>query len=314
MRTTKVTDSEQQKMTREDFTAPPRGYFVLTMPSSSESRADISQIARILLDCWRPLLAAAIVCGVIGAVVSLQMRNVYRSKVLVVPVTQMSGVGGFRNQLGGLAALAGIDLGGSGERKDEYIATLTSDGFAREFIVAEGLLPTLTAERQGIFGNLLRGGHAPTLADAVDVFTSDVTDISVDRKTGLVTLSVDWFEPALAAQWANRMIDRVNQKLREEAVRDSARSIEYLNRELQKTDVVELRKAIFEVIENQVNNAMLANVQSEYAFKVIDQAVPSDKKHKVAPRRSVITIACALGGILLASGFVLWRRRADWLV
>lgn len=285
-------------------------------PRMDEGIADLSRAAMIVLGNWKLMMAAAILGGVIGAAISLKMRNIYRSTVLVAPVSQpgTGGVGALSSQFGGLAALAGIDLSASGGRKQEYIATLKSDGFAREFIVAEGILPILSEERRTLLDRLWKGAEPLTLAEAADRFTSDVLAVSEDRKTGLLTVSVEWYKPELAAHWANLLIETANEKLRTETIRSTTQSIEYLNKELDKTNVVELRQAIYRVIESQVNSAMLANVQRQYAFKVLDPAVPSDPRDKVAPRRSLISIAGAMGAVLLAIAIVLWRRRKDWIV
>ena len=85
---------------------------------------------------------------------------------LAAPVTQnSSGIGGaLRSQFGGLAALAGVDLGSGGGRKDESIATLSSLGFARDFIVAENLLPVLFADKWDAAANRWRDpSQVPTL-------------------------------------------------------------------------------------------------------------------------------------------------------
>jgi hypothetical protein len=118
------------------------------------------------------------------------------------------------------------------------------------------------------------GAKQPTLDEAVRKFTKTVRFSREDHTTGLVTVAVEWYSPDLAARWANGLVSMVNERLRTEATRNADHSIEYLNKELAKTNVVEIRQAIYKVIEEQVNNAMLANVQREYAFRVIDPAVP----------------------------------------
>jgi hypothetical protein len=110
------------------------------------------------------------------------------------------------------------------------------------------------------------------------------------------------------------MVEMVNERLRTAAIDESRRRVEFLEGELAKTSVVELRQVIFNLIEGQVNAAMLADVQREYAFRVIDPAVPADPDRKVRPKRAVM----ALGGALVA-GFLLalrllWRRRRELFV
>jgi hypothetical protein len=105
-----------------------------------------------------------------------------------------------------------------------------------------------------------------------------------------------------------------NERLRTQALDNARLSIEFLNRELEKQDLVQSRDAIYRLIESQINKAMIANVQREFAFKVIDAAVASDRKRKVAPRRSLITAAVSVLTTMLVAGVLLYRRRREWLV
>lgn len=299
-----------------DLAGPPQGYFVIVPPRDDESTVDLGRIARVLREAWMTLALAVLTGCVIAALISLQMRNVYRSEALIAPVTQgaAGNAAALRNQFGGLAALAGIDLGGGGGRKEEFLATLSSAGFARDYILAENLMPVLFSEKwDADAGKWREGREPPTIEDGVKLMMTDVRTVSEDRRTGLVRVRVDWYEPETAARWANGLVALANARLRDQAIRSSALSIEYLNKELEKTSVVGLQQAIYRLIESQVNNSMFATVQPEYAFKVIDPAVPSDPRRKVAPHRTLIALGGGLLGGVLALGWVLWRQRAAWL-
>ena len=150
------------------------------------------------------------------------------------------------------------------------------------------------------------GKKVPTIADGVRLFNDEVRSVTDDRKTNLVIVAVEWYSPELAARWTNQLIDMTNERLRSIAMGNAERSIQYLNDELAKTNVVELRQAIFGLIESQINNAMLANVQHEYAFHFIDRAVVPDRK--VAPKRSLISLVGAFAGFSLGLLIVFFRR------
>jgi len=255
-------------------------------------------------------LRATTVAGcLIALTIALLLSPIYRAQALVAPVTQngMPSAGGALRQLSGLAALADIDLAGGGGRKQESLATLKSKGFARDFIQANNLMPILYARRWDAHALRWRPGEPPpTLGDAVRHFTEDVVDISDDHATGFVTVTVDWYSPKLAAQWANGMIESVNERLRAEANSNADRSLDFLNKELSKTNVVEVRQAIYHLIEQQIDNAMMANVQHEYAYHFLDHAVAPEKRF--SPKRSVITAVGAAFG-LFAGALVVYLRR-----
>jgi uncharacterized protein involved in exopolysaccharide biosynthesis len=113
----------------------------------------------------------------------------------------------------------------------------------------------------------------------------------------LVTLAIEWKDPEVAAKWAAELVNRVNKRIREQDIEESQRKLAYLNEELNKSSLVELRLAISRVIEEQINAMMLAQSQIEYAFEVIDPAVVP--KQRVRPKRTLIVIvAVVLGGLL----------------
>lgn len=289
---------------------PPSGYFVvLPSPAKGDGSADLGSIWSVVKASWKLLLTTTLIAAVIAAVASFQMRKTYRAHAMIAPVTQMVGgaAGALRNQFGGLAALAGIDIGAGGHT-EEYFATLASPGFARDFIVAENLMPVLFEEDWDPATKDWKPDvdPKPTLEKGVREFTRGVRSITEDRKTGLVTVSVEWYSPELAATWANKMIDMVNERLRNEALRSSEQSIKYLDNELTKTNVVEVRQAIYKLIEGQVNNAMIANVQHEYAFRFIDRAVAPDLKS--SPKRALITAVGAGIGLFIGLVVVFIRR------
>jgi uncharacterized protein involved in exopolysaccharide biosynthesis len=295
---------------RKPGSGPPLGYFLVVPPGEQEGAMSFAELSATLAKSWKTLAVASFVSALIMAGISLPMRNVYRGQVIVAPVTEdstMSGESGGLHQLGGLAALAGINIGAGADRREEEIATLSSMGFAREFISGEDLMPVLFPDNWNPRTKQWKPGKVPpTLEDAALKFTQSVSRIATDQKTGLVVVTVEWTSPELAARWANEMVDRVNDRLRAEAIRNADLSIEYLNKELKKTSVVQIQQAIYQLIESQINKAMMANVQREYAFRVIDPAYPS--KHKVRPKRAIMVLVGAAVGLFFGAIFVFARR------
>jgi uncharacterized protein involved in exopolysaccharide biosynthesis len=300
-----MTDEQNDFLRVDRFEGPPKGYFVVVPGNSGAQIFDLAKFGHTLLGSWKILLGAAVVAAVTAAVISLQMRNVYRSVTLIAPVIQEPGGGNsLGNRLGGLAALAGIDVGDAGARKVQSFATLTSATLARKFIADQNMLPILYEDRWDAKANhWLR--NPPAMDAAVKRLATSVVVVTENRTTSIVTVAAEWYSPELAARWANRMVELVNDQLRAEATISANRSIEYLNKELTKTSVEEIRQGIYRLIEEQENKAMLATVEREYAYHVIDPAVPPDLKF--APKRAVITLLAGMGGFFLAVVFVFVR-------
>ena len=62
---------------------------------------------------------------------------------------------------------------------------------------------------------------------------------------------------------------------------------------------METRSAINRLIETQINRRMMANVTEQFAFRVVDRAVPADLSDRVRPRRTVmVLVGGSLGGLI----------------
>ena len=98
--------------------------------------------------------------------------------------------------------------------------------------------------------------------------------------------------------------------MRASAAADAAKNIEYLEDELKKTNVMEVRQAVYSVMESQMHEIMLANVQEEYAFKVIDPAVVPDPDDYVRPKRlSIIILGLLIGFLAVAIPYISIHQR-----
>jgi uncharacterized protein involved in exopolysaccharide biosynthesis len=304
-----VTEPESGNNVREIMKGPPSGYFIVVPDPQNDAADDLATFPTELFSAWRLLLATALSGGLIAFGIGTLMPPKFRAQAMIAPVTQQeasSGAGNALRQLGGIASLAGVEFNMAGGRREEYFATLNSKGLARDFIQAQNLLPILFADRWDPEAKQWRPGKKPpTLGEAVRRFTGAVS-IDEDRRSSLVTVTVDWYSPQLAAQWANGLVEMVNDRLRADAIRSAQSSLEYLDKELAKTNVVEIRQAIYRVTEEQVSNAMLANVQREYAFRFVDRAVPPDRKN--SPKRAVMGAVGAAVGLFLGIMVVYVRR------
>ena len=101
-----------------------------------------------------------------------------------------------------------------------------------------------------------------------------------------------------------------NETLRSRALSDSSRNIQYLKEQIAKTDVVELQRVMYGLIEIEMKTLMLANARTEYAFTVVDPGVTPERR--VWPRRTLMVLSGGVLGVflgfLLALAHSIWRR------
>lgn len=291
----------------------PPGYFMPYGPGTvDEDEIDLFELWMILWKKRSFIILLSLLCAVAAVAISLQMPNYFKADLLLTPAGEekVSGGGSLLGGLGGLASLAGVSVGGGGNVQ-ENLAVLTSRKFLWRFIEDQKLLPILFYEDwDSESGRWLIDDpeKIPSLWDAYRLF-KNILSVSEDKKSGLITVSTEWVDPKLAAEWANELVVRLNDYLREEAIKSSQVKLQYLNDALQSIEMADMRQTLFELITKEQSTAMLANTQREFAFRVIDMALEPDKKSK--PKRSLIVVLATILGGMFAVFIVFIRHAMD---
>ncbi|MCH9005215.1 MAG: hypothetical protein IH838_07975 [Proteobacteria bacterium] len=284
-------------------------YFVPVVLDSLSSPVSLSNFIAVLSDRSRIALSIFLSIVISSVLFAFLSTPLFRAETVLAPAVGSetnSTLSRLMGQFGGLASLSGMQLSG-GSKKNEALATLQSKSFIFEFINEEKLLPLLFPRLWNAHENEWKTsdvGDIPTLGDGYKYFLRNVLTIKDDQRTGLITLAVEWRDPIVSAIWANLLVSRVNSKIRQQVIDESEKSIEFLNRELSHTSVVEVRQSISNLIEAQVASIMYANVSEDYAFKVIDIAIASDIDDFSKPDRFVIILLGLILAIVSVAIFV----------
>ena len=270
-----------------------------------DDEIDLLELWDILIEKWLWIVLGTSLSAAIAVAVALLMTPIYRSEVVLVSADDAGGKGGvsaLAAQFGGLADLAGVNMGAGGSRS-EAVALLKSNVLKAEFINENKLMPILFDDDwDAATGkwNVKDPKKIPTINRGVELLTKEVVSINEDKKTGVITLAVDWKDRTLAAAWANELVRRGNQTLRTRAIEEAQRTIDFLHQELKKTSVVEIQQAIFRLLEANYKTVSIANARDQYAFKVIDPAVPADENRRAKPKRKLIVLLGTLAGGFLS--------------
>lgn len=207
---------------------------------------------------------------------------------------------GLGRDIAALGSLAGINLPSSDRANPVFRATLQSRKFASQFISAQNLVPVLLDSPEVSSAGREGAGEQrepEAFRDALDIFMEEVFFVRDDPDTGAVRIAVEWTNPVLAAEWANTLAVSFNETIRKSDIADAQRRLTFLNSEVDKTSIVPVKQALFNLVEREVQKIMLANVTDEYAFKIIDPALVPSQEDYVWPQRLPIAI---LAGVLAA--------------
>lgn len=288
----------------------PEGYFLLMQPDQQAAvRVDFSAMRQSLKRGWPIILCTTVAFVVLAVIHAFFLATLmYKSTALLAIRSQQNGGAGANQQLAGIASLAGIQLGGGGSKRDEYMAILSSRTVVRKLIEKDHLLPVLFAKKYDSENKAWKG-TPPTMGTALDYFTKAVREITEDKKTGLVSLTVTWRDPAIAAQWATQMVMIANQTVRDTTIKQAAQNIQYLNKEMQGATFETVRESIVHLTEANMNQAMLAQVQNDYAYAIIDAPEVSEKNKFVKPQRAIEISVAILLGLMISASYILLRNR-----
>lgn len=281
---------------------------------------NIIRFYRHLKQDWHILVCIALVITLIMAVVAFNSPDRYRSEVLVAPSAQSnsSGLSGLASQLGGVASLAGVNLGGGGSDKTiEALETLKSKDFLIDFIEKYQLKIFLMGvdgwdivKDEAIYSDEYDANtnqwkrdvkfpkkNEPSLYEVSDYFLKHNLSINTVAETGYTVIEVEHFSPKVAKEIAVNLVLEVNMKIREKDIAVSQNTLKFLNDALAKTNINELKQQIFTLMEQQLQTQMLAEVKEDYVFKVID--MPYEAEERFAPNRILMCILGLLLGSLL---------------
>ncbi|MDC1208354.1 Wzz/FepE/Etk N-terminal domain-containing protein [Litorivicinus sp.] len=291
-------------------------------------------IATIWSGKWVIVTFSVIAAG-LSAYVALQMPNSYRVEIKIAPVAngEVGQMGGSLTQYRGLASLAGISLPSSGRGEtDLLLEILKSREFISRFIEDEALGPRLLAlgryDRTNnkeymdprIFDPIakqwLREVNPPQLAEPSEeeLYNKflDSLIIMKEKASPLIVVSFEHQSPLLGFDILRRIIKRLDDYARKKDKTKSEQSIKYLENKLSETRLVEVERALYQMIESQTKTLMLAEVNADYVFQVIDP--PQVPERQVSPKRAHIVILSTLVGgmigvliVLISSAVRRWR-------
>jgi uncharacterized protein involved in exopolysaccharide biosynthesis len=249
-------------------------------------------------------LAALIGLG-LGTAYFIYAPPWFRAEVLLKPSEQKNSGSSSSDAAGALASLTGINLN-SGNMTAEPMAILTSREFLGKFITDHNLMPVLFKKRWDAQTNSWKKSRIfppPDLRDAEGYFKTQMVEVQENKKTGLVTLTLDWKDPNAAADWANELVQRVNDRMRQRAIKESEYNVHFLEQELAAANIVPLQQSIGRVLEDELQKLMLAKGNLEYSFRVVDPAQPP--RHPIGlPRPMYILLGLVIGLALYVTAVV----------
>lgn len=285
-----------------------------------DDEIDLRELFMVLWAGKIKIIAIIALFAIASVIYALSVPNQYKATALLAPAQSSGGgLSGALGQLGGLASLAGVSIGG-GESSEAQIAQeiMKSWNFIESFIADNDLaVEVFAAEGWSKGSNTLKIDddvydveknewliedddtgelRPPSSWELFEKFSEQLA-VSEDKKSGLVSVSIEYYSPQIAKQWLDMYVSAVNAHMQQRQVAKVTNNINYLQAQIEKTSIAEMREVFYTIIEEQTKNKMVAEASPEYAFVAVSPSMVPEEKSQ--PKRALICIlGTLLGGML----------------
>ena len=283
---------------------------------SESSDISLAELVGVLRAGQKRILAFTLMCALTSVGYALMIPNQYKATAVLAPAQDQSGgLSGTLGQLGGLASLAGVSIG-SGDANESEIAqeVMQSWSFVDNFINENDLDKEVFAangwdqhSNQLYFDDDLfdldeglwlieedngEGFRPPSSWELFERF-SEMLVVTEDKTNDLVSVSIEFYSPFLAKKWVDMYVHAINKHMQTRQMNKVTNNIEYLQAQIEKTQIAEMEEVFYNIIQEQIKNKMLAEASPEYVFVAVNPSMIPEEKSQ--PKRALI---CVLGTLL----------------
>ena len=281
---------------------------------------DVKDIINELFAFKKTIISFTSLAAICSVIYALYLPNIYTSSALLSVANEKNQLSSKLGSFSTLAGIAGVSLPtDTNNPSAEAVARMKSFDFFSTYFLPNITLEDLYASNgwdsekniilydSKLFDkskNKWTNGPAPSNQEAYEIY-KEIFSVSEDAKTGFVTVSIKSFSPHKAKEWLEIVIYNINESMRDENIKTASNSIEFLNNQMQTTNLKELKDGLSQLMQSQMQNLMLASVSDSYIYKVINSPIAPEKKS--APGRAFISIFGTFLGLVLSSLFALFR-------
>lgn len=290
----------------------------------SEDIIDEFDLGMILKIIWRKKIQIILITSIFSiysVFYALSIPNQYKATAVLAPAQKNDSIGSSAGTFGGLASLAGINIGGSGDNETrQALEIMKSWSFIEKFIATNNFAALISAvngwnrsENKLLYDEDKYDSELEKwLPDIVEPKSwllyksfSGMLEINEDKLTGLITVSIEYYSPILAKQILDKYINAINIHMQKRELNKVSRSIDYLQVQINNTPIAEMRDVFYTIIEDQIKNKMLAEASLDYAFVPVSLSMIPEVKSK--PRRAAICVLWTLFGGIISVLIILFR-------
>lgn len=260
-------------------------------PHRTDEEINLLNYLKVIQKHKKLIIAIVATSVAVTVAVSLFMTPVYESTAIITPASQQKEV----SPMSGLAAQFGIATPASSAATE--IVSLLKSNILREMIIKEhNLLPVFFEK-----GSMDKSSENEKIWAGLR-FLQRALKVNFRQKDNIIELSMQFKDPQMAADILNYTLTELTNHMSSEAKRVADTNKKYLESILNTTADPLIKTKIYNLIAQQIEQSMMAEVRENFAFKVIDPPKVPDKRIK--PKRiqmvMAVFVASLFAGIFLA--------------
>ena len=257
---------------------------------------------------------------IVALVFSLFLPNIYSSKAILQANEEDENTSLQRiSQLSALAGAAGISLPQTNDSKTLLgVEIMKSFNFFNSFADDEMLVEIFATKgwdyrnnkliiKKSIYDseneNWIRNvsfprTKKPSIQEAHDEFVENMFRVFVDKETNFVHVSVSHYSPYVAQKWVKKIVAEINSQYRDQEISKSNKTVEYLRKEYEQTNMAYLQDILSSLIENEYSKASIASASPNFLFTIIEP--PIAEEFKSSPDRFAIILISTLIALMFS--------------
>src|SRR5512140_579133 len=274
-----------------------------------EDEIDLGIYFAILRKVWWKVALLSLAVGVATLLYMFTKPNTYQATAVITPSVDE------KKQNPALGALAsfGVSIGGPSSIEDLESVFKSNDLAVRVFrkynlwpiVLADKFDPATGKVKPALTDRLFgawKGPKPPGDWDAIRA-AKDRLNVSVNRKTGTVTVSFESLSPEGSANIVKYFLEEGKNRLQEEALDRAIRNKKFIEEQIGKTVDALNRDRLSSLLGQEVEREMMARNREQFGFRVMDSPRVPDRKSK--PIRELFALMAILfSGVALSIYFI----------
>jgi len=280
-----------------------------------DDEIDLRELFGALWAGSRKIIAITAVFAFVSVIYALSLSDQFKATVLLAPAqSDSSDLSGALGQLGGLASLAGVDIGGGDSSEAQMAQEIMKSWSFIDVFIAENNISVEVYAAEGwsrgsnelqidddiydaetktwLVENDNTGEVGPPSSWVLFQAFSERLVVSENKKSGLVSVSIEYYSPQIAKQWLDMYVAAINAHMQQRQMEKVTNNINYLQAQIENTSIAEMREVFYTIIAEQTKNKMLAEASPEYAFVAVSPSmVPEEKSQpqRYSARRDLVS-------------------------